>query len=419
MSTTETQVIVPKMIDFDVEVIRLQFPALQRDVYGHPLVYLDNAATSQKPRSVIDRLVRYYTEENSNVHRGVHFLSQLATDAYEGARSRLAAFINAPASRQVIYTRGTTEAINLVASTFGPMQVGAGDAVLITEMEHHSNIVPWQLLCERVGARLLVAPISDEGEIRYEEFLRMLSEGVKLVAINHISNSLGTINPVRRIVDDAHARGIPVLVDGAQAVPHMRVDVQDLGCDFYCFSSHKMFGPTGIGVLYVREDHLDRIPPYQGGGDMIETVTFERSTYNEPPHKFEAGTPNIAGAVGLGAAVDFLMDVGQEAAAAHERGLLTYATEQMQSIDGVRLYGTAREKASVISFLVGDVHPYDAGTILDRLGVAVRTGHHCTQPLMRRFGIPGTVRASFALYNTREDVDALIAGIHKIRDMFA
>lgn len=403
---------------FDVERVRAEFPALRQEVYGRPLIYLDNAATSQKPQSVIDRIRTYYETENSNVHRGVHYLSQQATDAFEAARTRVAGFINAESIRQTVFTRGTTEAINLVASTFGRQQVGPRDRVLITEMEHHSNIVPWQMLCDAVGAELKVAPINDSGEIIYEEFARLLAERVKLLALPHVSNSLGTINPIKRMIREAHDLGVPVLVDGAQAVPHMNVDVQDLDCDFYCFSSHKMFGPTGMGVLYAKEKHLERMPPYQGGGDMIETVTFERTTYNDLPHRFEAGTPNIAGGVGFGAAVDFMEETGREAIEAHERDVLAYATARLEEIDGVRLYGTASRKASVVSFLVDDIHPYDAGTILDRLGIAVRTGHHCTQPLMHRFGIPGTVRASFALYNNRDDVDALVEGVRKVKDMF-
>jgi cysteine desulfurase/selenocysteine lyase len=404
---------------FDVYSIRERFPALKREVYGRALVYLDNAATSQKPQDVIERLTRYYTEENSNVHRGVHYLSQLATDAYEAARARIAGFIDAESAKQTIFTRGTTEAINIVASTFGRERVGRGDQVLISEMEHHSNIVPWQMLCESVDAELKVIPISDEGEIVYDDFERMLSDRVKILAIPHVSNTLGTINPIKEMIRDAHAFGIPVLIDGAQAVPHMQVDVQDIDCDFYCFSSHKMFGPTGMGILYGKADHLENMPPHQGGGDMIETVTFRETTYNDLPHRFEAGTPNIAGGIGFGAAVDFMVATGLQAIAAHEHEILEYATARLQEIDGVRIYGTAPEKASVISFLVDDVHPYDAGTILDRLGIAVRTGHHCTQPLMQRLGVPGTVRASFALYNTREDVDALIEGVKKIKEMFA
>ncbi len=403
---------------FDVGRVRDQFPALRQEVYGRPLVYLDNAATSQKPRSVIDRITSYYEKENSNIHRGVHFLSQHATDAYEAARTRLAAFINAESIRQTIFTSGTTEAINLVASTFGRQRVGRRDKVLISEMEHHSNIVPWQMLCESVGAELDVIPVNDAGEIIYKEFERLLGGRVKLLALPHVSNTLGTINPIKRMIRDAHDLGVPVLIDGAQAVPHLRVDVQDLDCDFYCFSSHKMFGPTGMGILYGKEEHLDVMPLYRGGGDMIETVTFEKTTYNDLPHRFEAGTPNIAGGIGFGAAVDFMESTGRSAITAHERDVVEYATERLLEIEGVRIYGTAREKASVVSFLVDDVHPYDAGTILDRLGIAVRTGHHCTQPLMRRFGIPGTVRASFAVYNTREDVDALVDGVRKVKEMF-
>ena len=403
---------------FDAAAIRAQFPALNQTVHGHPLVYLDNAATSQKPQSVIDRLVHYYSIENSNVHRGVHFLSQQATDAYESARTLVARFINAGSPQQIIYTRGTTESINLVAATFGRMNVGPGDQVLISEMEHHSNIVPWQMLCQEKGADLKVIPINDAGEVEYEEYTALLSERVKLIAVPHVSNALGTINPVKRMIRDAHALGIPVLLDGAQAVPHMQVDVQDLDCDFYCFSSHKMFGPTGIGILYGKAGLLEAMPPYQGGGDMIDTVTFERSTYNEIPHKFEAGTPNIAGGVGLGAAIEFLDRIDRAAAAEHEADILTYATLLLEEMGGVRFIGTAAEKTGVISFLLGDVHPYDAGTILDRLGVAVRTGHHCTQPLMNRFGVPGTVRASFALYNTRDDVDSLLEGLRKVQKIF-
>ena len=404
---------------FDVYSVREQFPALKREVYGRPLVYLDNAATSQKPRDVVERITRYYTEENSNVHRGVHYLSQLATDAYEAARARIAGFIDAESARQTIFTRGTTEAINIVASTFGRERVGRGDQVLISEMEHHSNIVPWQMLCESVDAELKVIPISDDGEIVYDDFERMLSDRVKILAIPHVSNTLGTVNPIKEMIRAAHSFGIPVLIDGAQAVPHMQVDVQDLDCDFYCFSSHKMFGPTGIGILYGKAEHLENMPPHQGGGDMIETVTFRETTYNELPHRFEAGTPNIAGGIGFGAAVDFMVAVGLPSIAAHEHEILEYATSRLQEIEGVRIYGTAPEKASVISFMVDDVHPYDAGTILDRLGIAVRTGHHCTQPLMLRLGVPGTVRASFALYNTREDVDALVEGIKRVKEMFA
>ncbi len=402
---------------FDPAEVRSLFPALAREVYGKPLVYLDNAASSQKPQTVIDRLVRYYSSEHSNVHRGVHLLSREATDAYEAARKRVVAFINAPSEPEVLYTRGTTESINLVASSFGPLHVGKDDVVLVSHMEHHSNIVPWQMLCEAQGARVRAIPVSDTGEIIYEEFERLLSERVRLLAIAHVSNALGTINPLKRMIRHAHDLGVPVVVDGAQAAPHMKIDVQELDCDFYAFSSHKMFGPTGIGILYAKAEHLETMPPWQGGGDMIETVTFEKTTYNEPPHKFEAGTPNIADVLGFASAIDFLEGVGQNRVAAYEQDLLAYATERLSEIEGVRLIGTATDKASVLSFLIGDIHPYDAGTILDRLGIAVRTGHHCTQPLMRRFDIPGTVRASFALYNTFDEVDALAAGVRRVKEM--
>lgn len=403
----------------DVEAVRRRFPILSRGVYGLPLVYFDNAATSQKPQEVIDRLTSYYREENSNIHRGVHFLSQAATDAYEDARRKAARFINAPSDRTIVFTRGTTEAINLVAATYGRTHLRRGDVVLISAMEHHSNIVPWQLLCQQTGARLEIIPITPQGELDYEAFLGLLTERVRLVALCHVSNALGTINPVERIVRDAHAVGARVLLDGAQAVPHGRVDVRQIDCDFYAFSAHKMYGPTGFGVLYGREELLEEMPPYQGGGDMIESVTFEKTTYNEIPHRFEAGTPHISGGVGLAAAIDFMESVGVEEIARHEAMLLAYATERMAEIEGVRLVGTAANKASVLSFLLGDIHPYDAGTILDRLGIAVRTGHHCTQPLMRVLGVPGTVRASFACYNTTEEIDRLVEGVHKVRTMFS
>ena len=405
-------------VAFDVARIRSEFPVLQTEVHGQPLVYLDNGATSQKPQAVIDRLMTYYRNENSNVHRGVHTLSQVATEAYEGAREKLKSFINAASSREIIYTRGTTEAINLIASSYGAYAFEQGDEIVISAMEHHSNIVPWQMLCQRYGATLKVIPVLDNGELDYNAYLRLLTDRTRMVAIVHVSNTLGTINPVKRMIADAHGLGIPVMVDGAQSVQHMPVDVQDLDADFYCFSSHKMFGPTGMGVLYGKEAWLEKLPPFQGGGDMIESVSFEETTYNELPHKFEAGTPNIAGAIALGTAVDYIHSLGYDAIMEHEDEVFAYATEQLASIDGLRMIGTAREKASVASFLLGDIHPYDAGTILDRLGIAVRTGHHCTQPLMRRFGIPGTVRASFAFYNTLEDVDRLIAGLDRVQRMF-
>ncbi len=403
---------------FDVEKVRADFPALHQEVYGQPLVYLDNAASAQKPQAVIDRVRRYYEREHSNVHRGVHYLSQQATDAYEGARARIAKYINAPDARQVVYTRGTTDAINLVAATFGRANVRAGDEIVLSTMEHHSNIVPWQMLCEATGARLRIIPIDAHGDIAYGAFLSLLSERTKLVALCHVSNALGTVNPVADVIADAHARGTPVLLDGAQALPHMQVDVQALDVDFYCFSGHKMYGPTGIGCLYAKEEHLEAMPPYQGGGDMIETVSFKGTTFNTLPYKFEAGTPNIAGGVGLGATVDYLRALDMRAAAQHEAEVVNYATERLLDVGNIRLVGTAAEKAGVISFLVGDVHPYDAGTILDRLGIAVRTGHHCTQPLMQHLGLPGTVRASFAFYNTREDADRLVEGVRKVKKMF-
>ncbi len=414
MQTLETQAATA----YDIEKIRADFPALHQTIYdGQPLVYLDNAASAQKPQRVIDRLTGYYSWEHSNVHRGVHYLSQQATEAYEGARTQIARFINAPNPHQIIYTRGTTEAINLVAASYGRSHVGEGDEVVISTMEHHSNIVPWQMLCQEKGATLRVIPVNDRGELIIEEYEQLLSDRTKLVAVVHVSNSLGTVNPVWRMIEAAHQRDIPVLIDGAQAVQHMTVDVRELDCDFYCFSGHKMFGPTGIGILYGKEELLEAMPPYQGGGDMIETVTFERTTYNALPHKFEAGTPHIAGAIGLAAAVEYLQDLGLDAIARYEHHLLAYAHQRLQEIDDLRLIGTAAEKASVVSFLVGAIHPYDAGAILDRLGIAVRTGHHCTMPLMQRFGLPGTVRASFALYNTREEVDKLVEGLHKVKKL--
>jgi cysteine desulfurase/selenocysteine lyase len=404
---------------FDVERIRKDFPILQTKVHGHPLVYLDNAATSQKPRAVIDALVRYYEGENANIHRGVHYLSQIATEEFEKARETVRAFVNAARASEIIFTRGTTEALNLVAQTYGKTNVGAGDEVLITAMEHHSNIVPWQMLCAEKGAKLRVAPMNDEGELLLAEYEKLLSAKTKVVAVGHVSNALGTINPVKQMIAAAHAKGAVVVVDGAQAVPHLKVDVQDLDADFYAFSGHKMYGPTGIGVLYGKQALLEAMPPYQGGGDMISSVTFEKTTYNKVPHKFEAGTPDMAGVAGLMAAIDYMNGIGIEKIAAHEHELLEYATEVIGAIEGVRLIGTAREKAGVLSFVLDEVHPHDIGTILDQQGIAVRTGHHCAQPVMDRFGIPATVRASFAMYNTKGEVDALALGIRKVREVFA
>jgi len=403
----------------DIARIRADFPALRQSVHDKPLVYLDNAATTQKPQVVIDRLVRYYTEENANIHRGVHALSVAATDAYDAARERVQRFINAADAREIVFVRGATEAINLVAATYGRAHIGPGDEVVISEMEHHSNIVPWQMLCEEKGARLRVIPITDAGELDLDEYARLLGPGTKLVATTHISNALGTINPVEQIVRLAHDRGIPVLIDGAQAVAHMAVDVQAIGCDFYVFSGHKMFGPTGIGVLYGRASLLDAMPPYQGGGDMIRSVTFERTLYADVPQKFEAGTPNIAGVVGLDAAIAYLTDLDLNRVAAYEHELLAYGTKALSSIDGLRLTGTARRKAAILAFVIHGIHPHDLGTILDRDGIAIRTGHHCCQPLMARLGVAATARASLAFYNTPEEVDALVASIRSAKAVFA
>jgi cysteine desulfurase / selenocysteine lyase len=401
---------------FDAAAVRAQFPILGTTARGRPLVYLDNAATSQKPRSVIEALTRYYEAGNANVHRGVYELSERATAAYEAARERVRAFLGARDAREIVFVRGTTEAINLVAAGVG-QSLRAGDEVLVSAMEHHSNIVPWQLACERRGAALRVIPMDRRGELLLEDAARLLTDRTRFVAVAHVSNSLGTINPIEEIVALARARGIPVLVDGAQAAPHLEIDVQRLGVDFYTVSGHKMFGPTGIGALYGRADRLAALPPYQGGGDMIKTVTFARSTYADPPARFEAGTPNIAGAVGLGAAVDFLDSLDRDAVAAHERDLLAYATARLQEIPGVTLVGTAEHKAAVISFVVDGAHAHDVGTIVDQDGVAIRTGHHCTQPVMDFFGVPATARASFALYNTTADVDALVAALHRVRQV--
>ncbi len=403
----------------DIERIRQDFPILREKIHGKPLVYLDNAATTQKPQVVIDRVARYYERENANIHRGVHLLAERATEEYEAARKTAQAFLNAARTEEVIFVRGATEAINLVAQTYGRAHVGAGDEVLITGMEHHSNIVPWQILCEEKKGKLRVAPINDRGELVLEEFERLLEPRTKLVAVTHVSNALGTINPVRRMIEMAHARNIPVLVDGAQAAPHLKVDVQALDCDFYAFSGHKVYGPTGIGVLYGRSALLEAMPPYQGGGDMISSVTYEKTIYNKLPYKFEAGTPDIAGVIGLGAALEYVKNLGIDKIAAHEDELLEYATRAISAIPDVRLIGTAKEKAGVLSFVLGDIHAHDVGTILDQEGIAIRTGHHCSQPVMQRFGVPATARASFGLYNTREEVDALARGIRKVREVFA
>jgi cysteine desulfurase / selenocysteine lyase len=403
----------------DVTKIREDFPILQSRVHGKPLVYLDNAATTQKPKAVIDRLVSYYEEENANIHRGVHTLSVNATDAYDAARERVRRFLNAADAREIVFVRGATEAINLVARSFGALRIGAGDEVVLSEMEHHSNIVPWQMICEEKGASLKIIPITDGGELRLDVYERLLGARTSIVAVTHVSNALGTVTPVADIVRLAHDRGIPVLIDGAQAVAHMAVDVQALGCDFYVFSGHKVFGPTGIGVLYGRFPLLEAMPPYQGGGDMIRSVTFERTLYNEVPYKFEAGTPHIAGVVGLAAAIDYLSNVGIDRVTAYERDLLAYGTDALSSIPGLRFTGTAREKAGILSFVMDEVHPHDIGTILDRDGVAIRAGHHCCQPLMARLGVAATARASLALYNTRSDIDALVNSLGTVREVFA
>ena len=404
---------------FDAARLRADFPILSTTSHGKPLVYLDNAATSQKPRAVLERLERYYTTENANVHRGVYDLSERATAAYEAAREKARAFVNAASTREIVFVRGTTEAINLVAASWARPRLRAGDEVLVSAMEHHSNIVPWQLACEEREAVLRVIPMNRRGELLIEEYERLLSDRTRIVAVAHVSNSLGTINPVAEIVRLAHARGVPVLVDGAQAAPHLRLDVQALDADFYTVSGHKMLGPTGIGVLYGKAERLEAMPPYHGGGDMIKTVTFAKTTYADLPAKFEAGTPHIAGAVGLGAAIDYLGALDWDAVAAHEQDLLEYATARLREIPGVRVVGTAVHKASVVSFVMDEVHAHDVGTIVDQEGVAIRTGHHCTQPVMDFFGVPATARASCALYNTRGDVDALVAALEKVRKVFA
>ena len=402
----------------DVAGLRAQFPILAQTVGGKPLAYLDNAATTQKPRAVLDTLARYYAAGNANIHRGVHALSQDATEAYEAARGKVAAFLNAAEPAEIIFTRNATEGINLVAQTFGRSRLGPGDEVVISGMEHHSNIVPWQIVCGEKGAKLRVAPFSDAGELLVDELEALLGPRTRIVSLVHMSNSLGTVNPVRRVVELAHRRGIPVLVDGAQAAYHMPVDVRAIGCDFYVVTGHKLYGPTGIGALYGRRAVLEAMPPYQGGGDMISSVTFERTTYNELPHRFEAGTPHIAGAIGLGAAVDFIAGVGFDAIVAHERRLLAYATEALSAVPGLRLVGTAADKASILSFVLDGVHPHDIGTIVDAEGVAIRTGHHCTQPVMDRLGVPATARASLAMYNTTGEIDQLVAALGRVRELF-
>ena len=419
MTPTASSATAPVRTTFDVQKVRRDFPILSERVHGKPLVYLDSANTSQKPQAVLDAMDDYYRHANANIHRATHLLSERATALYEGARAKAAAFINAPDTRSIVLTRGTTDGINLVAQSYGRSTLRAGDEVLISWLEHHSNIVPWQLLCEQTGAVLRVVPINAAGEIDLEQFAALLSPRTRIVSMSHVSNALGTVNPVREIVEQAHARGAVVLIDGAQAVPHLVVDVQSLDCDFYVFSSHKMFGPTGVGVLYGRASLLEAMPPYQGGGDMIASVTFEKTLYNVVPYKFEAGTPNIGGVVGFGAAVDYLMTIDRDAALAHEDAVLEYATARVREIRGSRIIGEARQKTGVLSFLLEGVHPHDAGTILDNEGVAVRTGQHCAQPVMDRYGITATIRASLGIYNTREEIDVLIDALERVREVFA
>lgn len=400
-------------------IARQDFPILRQEIRGKPLVYLDSAATTQKPRQVIEAIDRYYRTENANVHRGVHALSERATASYEGARTKVRKFLNAADDREIVFVRGTTEAINLVAQTFGRSKLMAGDAVAITAMEHHSNIVPWQMICAERGAQLKVAPIDERGDLKLDELEKLLTPEVKLLSLVHVSNALGTVNPIKQVCELAHARGIPVMVDGAQAVSHLPVDVRALGCDFYAISAHKMFGPTGIGALYGRAELMETLPPYMGGGDMILSVTFEKTIYNRLPYRFEAGTPDIAGAVGFGAAVDYIEGIGRAEIAAYEHDLLEYATAALEAVPGLRLIGKARERASVLSFILreGEIHPHDIGTVLDQEGIAIRTGHHCAQPLMQVYGVAATARASLALYNTREDVDALVKGLRKVLEV--
>ena len=415
----ETNVLArPAAATVDVARWRDEFPILQETINGKPLVYLDNAATTQKPRCVIDAETAYYRHTNANVHRGVHTLSQRATDLYEGARGKIQHFLNAASPKEIIFVRGATEAINLVAQSFARPRLGPGDEILISAMEHHSNIVPWQMVCEQTGAKLKVVTINDAGDFECESFERLLGPRTRLVAITQLSNALGSIVPVERVIELAHARGVPVLLDGAQAIAHLAVDVQALDCDFYAFSGHKIYGPTGIGVLYGKAALLEEMPPYPGGGDMIRSVSFEKTEYNELPYKFEAGTPNIAGAIGLGAALDFVSSVGIATIAAHEQDLLDYATERMSALPGLQLVGTAPQKASILSFTLEGIHPHDIGTILDHAGIAIRAGHHCAMPVMQRFGLSGTARASLALYNTRAEVDALLGGLHKVMEIF-
>ena len=397
---------------------RDEFPALQQQIHGKPLVYLDNAATTLKPQCVLDSLIGYYSKETANVHRGIYYLSEKATEAYEGARSKVQRFLSASDPQEIVFVRGTTEAINLVATSYGRTFLRSGDEIILSTIEHHSNIVPWQMLCKDIGTCLKIIPVNDNGELILEEYERLLNRNTKIVSIGHVSNAIGTIHAIRRIIELAHRQNAVVLIDGAQAVPHLAVHMKELDCDFYAFSGHKLYGPTGIGVLYGKSKLLEKMPPYQGGGEMISSVTFEKTTYNKLPYKFEAGTPSIAGAIGLGSAIDFVRQIGMDAITRHEKDLLTYATDKIQEMDGVRIIGTAKEKSAILSFVIEGVHPHDVGTILDQEAIAIRAGHHCAMPTMQRFGVPATVRASFALYNTKEEIDSFVAALQKIREIF-
>lgn len=403
----------------DINSLKKEFPILNQEVYGKPYVYLDNAATTQKPLSVIDELTGFYKTYNSNVHRGVHYLSQKATEVFESSRDKVKAFINAPLREEIIFTKGTTDSVNLVASSFARSFLKEGDEIIISAMEHHSNMIPWRIVAEQYGAKLKYISFNEEGVLNFDQFLSLFTDKTRIVAVGHVSNALGTIHPVKEMIAAAHKRSVPVLIDGAQAVPHANVDVKDLDCDFYCFSAHKMYGPTGVGVLYGKKEWLEKLPPYQGGGEMINTVTLDKVIYNELPYKFEAGTPNVADVVAFGAAIDFMKRVGIENIAAHEDQLLQYAHKRLGEIDSIRIYGNAPDKAAVISFLVGDIHPYDMGTIIDKMGVAVRTGHHCAEPVMEFYNIPGTIRASLGIYNTTEDIDRLVEAVERAKQMFS
>ncbi len=406
------------MQEFNIHKIREDFPIIKREVYNKPLVYFDNAATTQKPQTVIDAIVRYYSEDNSNIHRGVHYLSQISTLAFEDTRKNFQEYINAKHHYELIFTKGTTDAINLVANSYGKVFVNEGDEVIISALEHHSNLVPWQNLCEQKKARLRIIPVNENGEIIFDEFVNLLNERTKLVSVAHVSNALGTVNPIKKIIDKAHEFNVPVLIDGAQGLAHYKIDVQELDCDFYAFSGHKFYAPMGVGMLYGKEEWLNKMVPYQFGGEMVDQVSFEKTSYNELPFKFEAGTPNVDAVIGMNAALEYVKDIGVENIAAYESELLSYATGELSKIEGVRIIGTAREKASVLSFLIGDIHPYDAGMIIDRLGIAVRTGHHCAQPILDSFNIPGTVRASFAVYNTKEEINRLVQAVIQVKNMF-